>query len=170
MRAQRRLTRKRGLTIENVLLGMIAILVFSGLLYGASAMVMRDVRNIQAARVLPPAVSEIRRIFSYKPDYAELDNDLVIDSGVIPADMLNETDRRIMMPYDGSVEFSGSSGGGNFTAIVTWPSGRTMERSLCTRLTVDQGHVSSGPLGENYQVVARDCLSDAPWFEVSYDR
>lgn len=66
-------SRKRGISIENVMLGLIVVLIFAGLLYGAFTVVQRYVAKNTALRVIPMAASEARVLFRNRPDFVGLD-------------------------------------------------------------------------------------------------
>ena len=167
--------RKRGISIENVMLGLIVVLIFAGLLYGAFTVVQRYVAKNTALRVIPMASSEARVLFRNQADFVNLDTDLLIQSGAVPIDSIQGTE--FVLPFGGTVEFAGGGAGvQQFTMEASWPSDTANAIALCTALLGGQDEAAlpttplSGPLGEEYTYTDADCTGATPTVTVTYER
>lgn len=169
----RHATRRRGVSIESVLLGVILVLFMAGTVMFLFNMAQRYINLGEASRVLPMVSAEARRLFQDAGSYGALNNRVLIDAGMIPPNMLEEerTSDTITLPYEGRVRFGPAPDPSFFEVRVDWATSGFNARSLCTRLTqLPEDGDAFGVLGFLYEIESAQCQSGTPSFIAIYER
>ena len=165
--------RKRGADMTQALLyAAFAIVVLISVLAMYQVVTLNS-NKTTAARTVSTAAQEARTLFRNSVNFADLDNETLIQAGAVPTDAISGTD--ITLPYQGTIDFTPE--GEKFKATVELSPTRG-GRALCTFLSSGAGtSVITGPMGAEYTLAATPapvCDSDTTGtpntFAVVYER
>lgn len=167
-------TRRRGADMAQALLWVsFAILVILGAFYASTLIDLRRAKS-ETTTMMSALTTELRTIGKVTPDFTWVSEDYLIHAGSVPTAKVREIagNETILLPFGGTLSFGPAADpGGTFGALIVWDNAGLGPTSLCRYLaSVHSGRITTGAMGEEYEVESHTCDSTTPTMSVIYYR
>lgn len=149
-------TRKVGSDMTNALLWAAFVIVILVSIMAVYQVVRLNANKRLASESVTMLMNESRLLFSGRNSYDDITNQMLIEAGAVPPEMINGDD--ITVPYGGVVVLeSRSSFRKELNLTVTFPESTFQTRSLCMYMgqgSQDYQHTNleTGPMGVDYMI------------------